>query len=293
MSSADALLGADRRMRLVAVAGATALVAVGVVAAETPWAAGADSAVPFLATTALLGGPALAAENARRAGGVLGSWLLAFGLVFSVAWCLAVPSGVATGIGVVVPVVAAASTATGVGLPGYALGEFLRRRSDGLDEAAGSARVRRVLLPRSRRAAVRWAVVAAAAFDAALAAAVWVPRHPVTGALTVAEVFDPLAAAAGDPRVGVLVAAGWVGAAAVPAARHAGLFVSWGVVFAPVFGGAGARFVDSVSASGVATFDVALAAVTAAVLAVFLGTFGFVVGVGARSLAPRTPALRR
>lgn len=233
-----------------------------------------------VAVTLVLGG-AIAAGNAYWNDGMLVSWLLVFGPVCGWLWTVFVQTRTLSFDVVIVPVGFAAFAGIVVGTLGYALGGRLRA-ADGTEPG----RVLGILVGRNEVEARRWWLVAGGLFVVAIGVIGGVGpdrQTPIEG-VSVVELFLPLGALSADSLVGVLVVLVWLGVATWPAYRRAGVFASWGIVFGPVFGVVLTAFVlDGISGSGPA-MDATLAFVAALVLAVVLGSVGYLLGTVVRSL---------
>lgn len=230
----------------------------------------------------------IAAANAAWNDGFLLSWLLVFAPVFG--WLL---SNVAKQAGPVYlnetyfSLGLAILTASIVGTVTYTIG--VRRR--GVPKGTDGRPAALVLLvgDDGTRPAV-WAISAGGLFlGAALVTSLTDPRQfPITLADVVVGMVGPslleksLGLEVTSLVFDVIVVGGALGLAMWPAVRHAGLLVSWGMLFGPMYGVTVTEFVlGEISGSG-PLFDATYAFVLALVGAAILGTIGFVLGRGLR-----------
>ncbi|WP_277554309.1 hypothetical protein [Halobaculum limi] len=284
----DALLGRDPYRSLAVFAAALGLALIGYLFAAVP--ALFDRVSSFVATFVLVGG-ALAATNARLNDGIVGSWLLVFGLVVGWLWAGFVRRPVTSPESVAIPLGFAALAAGVVGTAGYALGRWIDR--DASDSGVVADDFRGVLVG-PRETAFRWLAVAGGLLISAAAVVGSAPEAPPTmTTVSVPELFFPLAPIYSNPAVGAVIILAWVAVAAVPALRGGGLLVAWVMVFAPLFGGTGLHYLRSGISGGGLAVDVTLAVVAASAFAVVLGSAGFVLGRSLRVVGRSRSATRR
>lgn len=284
----DALLGRDPRRSLATVAAALGLAVLSYLLAVVP--ALFDHLTSFVATVVFVGG-ALAATNAWWNDGVVGSWLLVFGLVVGWVWAGFVRRPVSSPGAVAIPLGFATLAAGVVGTVGYALGRWIDDRPQGVALDADGLRE---MFVGPTETAFRWLAVAGGLLLGAAAIVGSVPEAPPTmTTVSVPELFFPLAPIYSNPVVGAVIVLAWVTLAAVPTLRGAGLLVAWAVVFAPLFGGTGLHYVRSGISGGGLAVDVTLAVVAASAFAVVLGSAGFVLGRSIQAVSRLRSATRR
>lgn len=230
-------------------------------------------------------GGAIAASNASWNDGVVPSWLLVFAPVLGWLWHPFVQGPVSFDR-VIVPVAFATLAALVVGTLGYVIG----RRWAGRAARAGTAEppewLLGVLLGRDTDRTRLWVLVAFALFVIS-GAVIAVTRPflslPVEG-VELIELFHPTGVVASDTLLGSVVLLGWLGLAMWPAYRDAGLLVSWGLLFGPMFGAISADFVlGGISGSG-PLMDATLAFLAALIYSLVFGTGGFLFGSGLRRM---------
>lgn len=239
---------------------------------------------PLVVLAVLLVGGSLAAGNAYWNDGVVLSWLLVFAPVVGWLWNVFVQEGNVFFDEAIVPLAWAVFTALVVGTVGYVTGRTVR----GVEIRDGQESSTRVLrTPVGDRSQVaRWGVLAGGLF-VVTSSLIYVTRPfvqlPVEG-VSLFELFFPTGVIVANILLGTAVILGWSGLASWPAYRNAGLLVSWGVLFGPMFGAILTTFVmGGISGSG-PLVDAALAFVAALVFAVILGTVGFLLGTTVRRI---------
>jgi hypothetical protein len=239
-----------------------------------------------VAVTLVLGG-AVAAWNASWNDGLLMSWLFVSGPVCGWLWNGFVQSRTLSLGVVLVPVGFGALAGVVVGTLGYAIGRLLLG-----DDGTGSPGIMDVLVGRDPAEARRWWLTACGLFVIVTGSVVALGPDsptPIRG-VTLLELVLPLGTVRDNAVIGVFVILGWLGVASWPAYRRVGLLASWGIVFGPIFGAVLTAFVlDGISGSG-AAMDATLAVVAALVVAVVLGSGGYLLGTVVRLLfGPDSP----
>lgn len=94
--------------------------------------------------------------------------------------------------------------------------------------------------------------------------------------------FYPPGAIAAKPAMGLVFLLIWIGLTAWPAYQNEGLLGSWAVMFGPIAGALTWNWIIRGISGGGPLTDAALAALAAAMLALTIGTVGFLVGVALR-----------
>lgn len=288
-----ALLGSDekRSIRVLGVALALLLNVyfLTTMAEKRGWLSVIDGQIHFVVLFVLVVGGGLAAGNAYWNDGLALSWLLAFALVFGWLWNVFVQEGTVFFDEAIVPLAWAAFTALVVGTVGYSIGRSLRGFPIRDTEDEPSDWLLRVLVGDDLSRAGRWGIVAGVLFLVAsglIYATYPIFLLPVEG-VTLFELFFPTGVLAASTLLGAIVVLGWMGLAMWPAYRNAGLLVSWGLLFGPMFGASLTDFVlDGISGSG-PFVDATFAFLAALIFALILGTGGFVLGRGLRRLISR------
>lgn len=228
----------------------------------------------------ILVGGGLAIWNAYWNDGLLLSWLLIFSLI--TPWLIHYNLQ----LGIYEPFVSAGyvTLALIVSTVGYLIGVGFRRLSLG-DTEEGVAKSFTAVFGSVPGQTTRWFLLLSGLFV--------VPAGPVYVAgpyrsLLVSMVypvtlFYPIGDITGRAVIGVGLILGWIGVATWPAYRGNGLLISWGVLFAPMFGtilsyGLLETFFASDLTSS-AVNDVLIAALVSVAISVILGSLGFVIGV--------------
>ena len=232
----------------------------------------------------------LAAGTAYWNGGLASSWLVVFAAAFG--WLSNVLIGEETTLleGVVAPLGLAGGIAVTLGTVGYAIGRYLRVRNTGDEKDALPEPLLRILLGDEPDQLVSWGTRAGGLFLAA-AASICVTSPDALFSIRTFELVGGLVPASGlsAPFVfGTVAIPGWLAVATWPAYRSEGLLASWILLFGPFFG---AWVTDDVllgrlTGSG-PLVDAVLVLLGAFVLAVVLGTAGFVFGSGLRQVIGR------
>lgn len=236
----------------------------------------------------------IAAGTAYWNGGLVSSWLVAFAAAFG--WLSNVLIGEETALpeGVVAPLGLAGGIAVTLGTVGYAIGRYLRVRNTGNEKDALPEPLLRILLGDEPDQFISWGTRAGGLFVAA-AALIYVTNPDASLAVRKFELVETFIPAGGlyAPFVfGTVAIPGWLAVATWPAYRGEGLLASWIILFGPFFG---AWVTDDVllgrlTGSG-PLVDAVLVLLGASVLAVVLGTAGFVLGSGLRrAIERRRPA---
>lgn len=254
-----------------------------------------DGRIYLVVLFVLVVGGGLAAGNAYWNDGLALSWLLVFALVFGWLWNVFVQEGPVFFDEGIVPLAWAVFTALVVGTVGYVVG----RRPHGFGpqdiQGESSGWLLRVFVGRGPGRSGRWDMLAVGLFAIA-SGLIYVTRPylplPVEN-VTLFELFLVGGVFAANIPLGSIILFGWLGLAMWPAYRNAGLLVSWGLIFGPMFGAILTDYVmDGISGSG-PLVDATFAFLLALILALILGTGGFVLGTGLRRLVTRRGDNRR
>lgn len=239
--------------------------------------------IHFVVLFLLVVGGAVAAGNAYWNDGLFGSCFLVFCLAFGWLWTVFVQQGTVSFAEAFPPFAWAVFAALVVGTVGYVVGRRLRDplpRDTG-DEPTGW--LLGVLVGFHTDRSGIWGPLAIGLFLVA-GGLIYGTRPffplPVEG-VSLIEVFTVVGVFVASIPVGTTVFLGWLGLAAWPAYRNEGLLVSWGLLLGPLFGAIVVDFVTS-GMTGNPIIDATLAFLLALVLAVSIGTCGFVLGRGLR-----------
>lgn len=290
--SADSLFGhrPDRTRLTLALAAAIflATLLVGTYARGRWMQAVMESTALPVAFLILVGG-GLAIWNAYWNDGLLLGWLLLGCLVGP--WLLHYNLR----LGISQPFVSAGyvTLALVVGTAGYLVGVGLRRIAPGETGGELPESVSAVFGP-TPDGASRWLVLLGSLFavPAVLVAVAGPYRSLLVSVAYPVALFYPVGTITGRAILGAGLVLGWIAVATWPASRGNGLLVSWGVLFAPMFGTLlsysllESFFTQDLTSS--LADDVRIAALVAVAISVILGTLGFVTGV----LIRRTVAAR-
>lgn len=240
----------------------------------------------FVVLGVLIVGGGIAAGNAYWNDGLVLSWFLVFGPVFGWLWNWFVQEGSVFFHEAIVPVLWAVFTALVVGTIGYVIGRIphgFPSRDTGTESTGW---LLRVLVGKNPMRSARWGLLAGVLFVIA-GGLTYVTRPylslPVEG-VDLVELFFPPGVLAANTLLGVLTIFAWMGLAMWPAYRNAGLFVSCGLVFGPISGALLIDFVVGGLSSSGPLVDATFALLAALILAVILGTGGFILGIGFRRI---------
>lgn len=157
-----------------------------------------------------------------------------------------------------------------------------------------------ILVGRSRDSLQRVLLVTAGLALASFAS-VSVARYLTPGVDSpIGDLFYPLVLLNTHPALAALVIPGWISLSGIVAYHQNGVLGSWVILFGPLFGGLASDFVfDNLCCAGATTsarvlresytlnshvVNVLLAFVTALGFALVLGTFGYVLGRGAKTI---------
>lgn len=251
-----------------------------IVAERQGWMSAIDGQIHFVVLFVLVVGGGLAAGNASWNDGLGLSWLLVFALVFGWLWNVFVQEGPVFFDEAIVPLAWAVFTALVVGTVGYVIGRSFHGLPTQDTESDPSGWLLWLLVGQDPVRPVRWSLLAGGLFVIA-SSMMYVTQPylplPVEG-VTLFELFYPTGVLAADTLPGAIVVLGWMGVAMWPAYRNAGLLVSWGLLFGPMFGASLTDFVlDGISGSG-PFVDATFAFLAALIFALILGTGGFLIG---------------
>jgi len=132
----------------------------------------------------------------------------------------------------------------------------------------------------------RWGGIAGALFVISGAViAVASPSFPLLiDGLTLLEFFWPISIFATNTVVGTIITLGWVGLAMWPAYQNAGLLVSWGLLAAPMWGALVTGMVLYNDPSGGVSVGQPFWFFMFLIIAICLGTLGFILGTGLRRI---------
>ena len=249
---------------------------------------------PLAVLASLVAIGVLAAGAAYWNGGLASSWFVAFAAAFG--WLSNVLIGEDTALleGVVAPLGLAGGIAVTLGTVGYAIGRYLRARNTGDGKGALPEPLLRILLGDEPDQLISWRTRTGGLFLAA-AASIYVTSPDALFSIRtfeLVEIFIPAGGLYAPFVFGTVAIPGWLAVATWPAYRSEGLLASWLLLFGPFFG---AWVTDDVllgrlTGSG-PLVDAVLVLLGAFVLAVVLGTAGFVLGSGLRQAAEyRRPA---
>lgn len=292
----DGLLGVSlaRSGLVLTLAGALSIgsVLLGATARAQGWMAVFDGRLSLLVLFVLVVGSAVAAANAYWNDGLLLSWLLVFGSVLGWLWIVFVQGPVFFDVAIV-PIAWAALTALVVGTVGYVIGRRRRLHARTKDEGKFEWPLE-VLVGRELGQRGRWVVVSAMLF--VLGSGVIYGTRPFVElpfeGVMLFELFYPTGVLAANTWLGTLVVLGWIGLAMWPAYRGAGLLVSWGIVFGPMFGAILTGFVLGGTSGVGPLLDATFAFLAALIFVVILGTGGFLLGIALRRVVG-SPESRR
>lgn len=228
-------------------------------------------------------GGGFAAVTAFWNDGLLLSWLLVFCPVIAWVW----PNFVQGPVffkAVVHPFALAAVAAILAGTAGYVIGRRIHMKTSLFTEEDPFAWDVRLILGHDPSQLFQWAERACVLLFVS-AGFMYSTRPyialPIEG-LTLIEVFLPIGALNTAPMIGTIVIFGWMGLASWPAYRDNGLLSSWGILFGPIFGATLIDFtIDSMSGSS-PIMDFSLAFLAALIIALVLGTGGYILGRGLR-----------
>lgn len=278
----NGLLGKSRSRSLLALglSGALLLGAflLGTVATTQGWMAILDGRISLLVLLVLVFGTAVAAANAYWNDGLVLSWLLVFGPILGWLWVVFV-QGPIVFYGAIVPIAWSVLTALVVGTIGYVIGRGRRNythdRSEGQVEWPLA-----VIVGRDYSQRRQWLLLIGALF--VLTGGMTYVVGPFLGfpieGVTLFELFYPTAVLDANTSLGTLVVLGWIGLAAWPAYRGAGLLVSWGIVFGPMFGVILTGFVLGGTSGVGPLLDATFALLAGLIFTIILGTAGYILG---------------
>lgn len=227
---------------------------------------------------------AMAVGTAYWNSGLVPSWLVAFAPTFGWLWTVLVGNETAFPEGVAAPFGLAVIIAVPLGTVGYAVGRFLRLRNTEDGKDAFPEPSLGILLGDDPNQLVSWGT-RAVALSLATAVLIYLTSPDVissvgtivpTGGLYAPFVLGPVAIPV------------WLAVAMWPAYRGEGLLASWMILFGPFFGAwlTDDVFLGRLTGSGLLV-DAVLVLLGAFVLAVVLGTTGFVFGTGLRRAVER------
>lgn len=235
----------------------------------------------------------IAAGTAYWNDGLVSSWLVAFASAFGWLWQMLVGEETVLSGGVVAPLGLAAVIAVSLGTVGYAIGRYLRTRNTDDAKDALPGPLFRILLGNEPGQLVSWGTRASGLF-LATAVLIYVTSPDASLAVRKFELVETFIPAGGlyAPFVfGTVAIPGWLAVATWPAYRSEGLLASWLLLFGPFFG---AWVTDDVLLGRLTSsplVDAVLVLLGAFILAVVLGTVGFVLGSGLRrAIERRRPA---
>lgn len=280
-----ALLGRDRRRTGVSVGVAVALFVLSLLGSSIAESSGLTNdwfaRFPLAVLGFLVAIAAIAVGTAYWNSGLVSSWLVAFAPTFAWLWTVLVGEKTAFPEGVAAPFGLALAIAIPLGTIGYAAGRFLRICTENAD--AVPEPVLRILLGDEPDRLVSWGGRAIALF---LATALLVYVSTLDG-LSAAPVISNGGLSA-PFLLGPVAIPVWLALATWPAYRGNGLLVSWLVLFGPFFG---TWLTDDVllgrlTGSGLLV-DGVLVLLGSFLLAVLLGTTGYVLGIGLRQATER------
>lgn len=106
-------------------------------------------------------------------------------------------------------------------------------------------------------------------------------KLPIEG-VSLFDLFYPTAVLHANTFLGSLVVLGWIGLAMWPAYRGAGLLISWGIVFGPMFGVILTGFVSGETSGVGPLLDATFAFIAALIFTLILGTGGYLFETGLR-----------
>ncbi|PSP54722.1 hypothetical protein BRC82_09315 [Halobacteriales archaeon QS_1_67_19] len=289
------LFGRDRSRTVVSVGVAIALFAGSSLAGGIAESSGVSNdwfaRFPLAVLASLVAIGAIAAGTAYWNGGLVSSWLVAFASPFGWLSNVLVGAKPAFPEGVVAPLGLAGGIAVSFGTVGYAIGRYIRVRGTENGKNALPDPLLRILLGDEPDQFIRWGTRAGGLF--VVAGALIYVTSPDTSLSVRTFEFPIPAGGLNAPFVfGTVTIPAWIGTAMWPAYRNEGLLASWLLLFGPFFG---AMLTDEVlvgrlTGSGLLV-DGVLVLLGTFVLAVALGTVGFVLGSGLRRASEnRRPA---
>lgn len=283
--ASDVLLGRNREQTVLALSLATALfmgffVLIPVFKTKGRMTAGLEH-LPLVIMLIFVVGGVITAGNAYWNGGLVGSWLLVFGPVVAWLWHIFVQGAVFLSEAIV-PLGWAVVTGLLVGTVGHIIGRRLRTLAPGDTVEKPSVWLFRLLVGHDPRQLVKWAVRAGGLFIVT-AGLMYVTLSglslPVAG-LSFDELFIPVDIP-NNPILTAIIIFGWIGLAMWPAYQNNGLLASWGLLFGPLFGATVTEFVMD-TMTGSLMMDSLLSFLAALIIAVILGTAGFLLGKSLR-----------
>ena len=237
----------------------------------------------------ILVGGGLTIWNAYWNDGLLMSWLLMFSLV--TPWLIHYNLQ----LGIYWPFVSAGyvTLALVVSTVGYLIGVGFRRVSLGETEE-GVAKSFPAVFGSASGQTTRWFLLSSGLFvvPAGLVYVAGPYRSLLVSIVYPVALFYPIGDVTGRAVIGVGLILGWTGVATWPAYRGNGLLVSWGVLFAPMFGTIlSYSLLETFSASDLSSSvvdAVLIATLVSVTISVILRTLGFVIGVlFRRTVAPQ------
>lgn len=171
-----------------------------------------------------------------------------------------------------------------VSTTGYVIGVGFRRVAPG-DTEGGVTKDFTAVLGSTPGQPVRWFLLLSGLFviPAGLVYVAESSRSLLVSIVYPVVFFYPIGNVTGETAIGVVLILSWIGAATWPAYRGNGFLISWGVLFAPMFGTIlSYSLLESFFASDLTSSvvnDVLIAALVSVAISVILGALGFVTGV--------------